>query len=173
MEKGLKRHRSPYILKKQLRIGRMMSLEKLIAQNKKATFDYFIIEQLEVGIALTGTEIKSIRKGKVQLKDSFAKITNGEVFLWNVHVATYEQGNRFNHDPLRVRKLLLHRKEIDRLIGKTKEAGLSLVPLKIYIKNGYAKVELALVKGKRNYDKRESIKLKDAKRDMDRELKDR
>lgn len=147
--------------------------EKLIAQNKKALFDYFIEETMEVGIVLQGTEIKSIRQGKVQLKDSFAKISNGEVFLWNVHIAPYEHGNRYNHEPMRVRKLLLKNREISRLIGQTKEAGYSLIPTKIYLKNGFAKVELALAKGKKNYDKRESLKQKDAKREVDRTLRER
>lgn len=147
--------------------------EKIIAKNKKATFDYFIEETFEVGIVLQGTEIKSIRKGKVQLKDSFARITNGEVYLWNAHIATYEQGNRYNHDPLRTRKLLLNRREINQLIGKTKESGYSLIPTKIYLKNGFAKLELALAKGKKNYDKRDTLKQKDAKRDIDRTLRER
>lgn len=147
--------------------------EKIIAKNKKATFDYFIEETFEAGMVLQGTEIKSIRQGKVQLKDSFARIINGEVFLLNAHIATYEQGNRYNHDPLRTRKLLLNRREINQLIGKTKESGYALIPLKIYLKNGFAKVELALAKGKKNYDKRESLKQKDAKRDIDRTLRER
>lgn len=147
--------------------------DKIIAKNKKATFDYFIEETFEAGIVLQGTEIKSIRQGKVQLKDSYAKVTDGEVFLWNTHIATYEQGNRYNHEPLRTRKLLLNRREINQLIGKTKEAGYALIPTKIYLKNGFAKVELALAKGKKHFDKRESLKLKDAKRDIDRSLRER
>ncbi|MFC4387097.1 SsrA-binding protein SmpB [Gracilibacillus marinus] len=146
---------------------------KAIAQNKKASHDFFIEETFEAGIVLQGTEIKSIRKRQVNLKDSFATIRNGEVFLHNMHVSPYEQGNRFNHEPTRARKLLLHRKQIDKLIGETKQAGYSLVPLKVYIKNGFAKVLLGLGKGKKKFDKREDLKQKQAKRDMDRALKDR
>lgn len=150
-----------------------MSELKIIAQNKKATHDYFIEESFEAGIVLTGTEIKSIRKGKVQLKDSYAKITNNEIFWFGGHIAPYEQGNRFNHDETRTRKLLLHRKEINKMIGKVKEEGYALIPLKIYLKGGYAKMELALAKGKKNYDKRETLKKKDAQRDIQRALRDR
>jgi len=145
---------------------------KVVAQNKKAYHDYFIEETFEAGIVLKGTEIKSIRKSKIQLKDSFATIKKGEVFLWKVHISPFEHGNRFNHEPERVRKLLLHRKEINKLIGKIKEQGYSLVPLKVYIKNGVAKVELALAKGKKNYDKREALKKKDAKREIEKSLKE-
>lgn len=123
---------------------------KVVAQNKKARHDYFIEETYETGIVLQGTEIKSIRNGRVNLKDSFARVQNGEVFLHNMHVSPYEQGNRYNHEPLRTRKLLLHKREINKLIGYTKETGYSLVPLKIYLKNGFAKVLLGLGKGKRN-----------------------
>lgn len=150
-----------------------MSDIKVVAQNKKAFHDFFIEETYEVGIVLTGTEIKSIRKGKMQLKDSFAKIHNGEVFLWNCHISPYEQGNRYNHEPERTRKLLMKKIEIQKLIGKTKEQGYSLVPLKVYLKNGFAKVELALVKGKKNYDKRESIKERDVKRDIAKAIKEK
>jgi SsrA-binding protein len=146
---------------------------KVIAQNKKAHHDYFIEETYEAGIVLQGTEIKSIRAGKVNLKDSYAKIENGEVFLHQMHISPYEQGNRFNHDPLRTRKLLLHRKEINKLIGLTKEQGYSLVPLKIYLKNGFAKITLALAKGKKKYDKREDLKKREAKRDIERAFKER
>ncbi len=146
---------------------------KVIAQNKKAHHDYFIEETYEAGIVLQGTEIKSIRAGKVNLKDSYAKIENGEVFLHQMHISPYEQGNRFNHDPLRTRKLLLHRKEINKLIGLTKEQGYSLVPLKIYLKNGFAKITLALAKGKKKYDKREELKKREAKRDIERAFKER
>ncbi|WP_243298943.1 SsrA-binding protein SmpB [Bacillus litorisediminis] len=146
---------------------------KVIAQNKKAYHDYFIEETYEVGIVLQGTEIKSIRAGRVNLKDSFARIQNGEVFLFNMHISPYEQGNRYNHDPLRTRKLLLHKKEISKLIGETKEKGYSLVPVKLYIKNGYAKILLGLAKGKKNYDKREDLKRKEAKRDIERAFKER
>ncbi|MFC4404894.1 SsrA-binding protein SmpB [Gracilibacillus xinjiangensis] len=146
---------------------------KVIAQNRKANHDYFIEETYEAGLVLQGTEIKSIRKGQVNLKDSFATIRNGEVYLNNMHISPYEQGNRYNHEPTRARKLLLHRKQIDQLIGETKQAGYSLVPLKVYIKNGFAKILIGLGKGKKKYDKREDLKQKQAKRDMDRAIKDR
>lgn len=144
-----------------------------LAQNKKANHDYFIEETYECGIVLQGTEIKSARRGKVQLKDSFARIINGEVFLMNAHISHFEEGNRFNHDPLRVRKLLLHNKQIMKLVGLTKEQGYTLVPLKMYLKNGFAKVLLGLAKGKKDYDKRETLKTKDANRDIQRALRDR
>jgi SsrA-binding protein len=144
---------------------------KVIAQNKKARHDYHIEDTYEAGIVLTGTEIKSVRAGKVNLKDSFARIKDGEVWLYNMHISPYEQGNRFNHDPLRTRKLLLNRAEISRLIGLTKEKGYSLVPLRLYLKGGFAKLELALAKGKKLYDKREDLKRKDAKREMERALR--
>lgn len=146
---------------------------KQLAQNKKAYHDYFIEETFEAGIVLQGTEIKSIRKGKANLKDSFAKIERGELYLHNMHVSPYEQGNRFNHDPLRTRKLLLHRKEINKLIGETKEVGYTIVPLKLYLKNGYCKVLIGLGKGKKQYDKREDLKKKEAKRDIERAFRDR
>lgn len=146
---------------------------KLIAQNKKARHDYSIEETYEAGMVLQGTEIKSIRAGRINLKDSFARIHNGELFLHNVHISPYEQGNRYNHDPLRTRKLLLHRKEISKLIGESKEAGYSIIPLKVYIKNGYAKVLIGLAKGKKNYDKREDLKRKEAKRDIERAFRER
>lgn len=148
-------------------------LGKTLAQNKKARHDFFIEETYEAGIVLQGTEIKSIRNGRVNLKDAFARVKSGEVYLHNMHVSPYEQGNRYNHDPLRARKLLLHKKQIDQLIGSTKEKGLTLVPLKVYIKNGYAKVLIGLGKGKKQYDKREDLKQKQAKRDVERALKDR
>lgn len=146
---------------------------KLIAQNKKAYHDYFIEETYEAGIVLTGTEIKSIRAGRVNLKDSYAQIKDGEVFLIGMHISPYEQGNRFNHDPERTRKLLLHKREINKLVGETKQAGYSLVPLKIYLKNGYAKVLLGLAKGKKKYDKREELKRKEAKREIERAFRER
>jgi len=145
---------------------------KVVAQNKKASHDYFIEETYEAGIVLKGTEIKSIRNGRVQLKDSFARISNGEVFLNNAHISPYEQGNQFNHDPVRERKLLLHRQQINKLIGATKQQGYSIVPLKMYLKDGFAKVLIGLAKGKKNYDKRESLKKKEAKREMQRAFKD-
>ncbi|HJV47181.1 MAG TPA: SsrA-binding protein SmpB [Bacillota bacterium] len=147
--------------------------EKVIAQNKKAFHDYHIEERFEAGIVLTGTEIKSIRLGKVNLRDSFAQVRRGEVTLHNMHVSPYEQGNRYNHEPLRTRKLLLHRDQINKLIGAIKEKGYTLVPLKVYLKNGLAKVEVALAKGKKEYDKRETIKKKDAQREIEKAIKDR
>jgi SsrA-binding protein len=146
---------------------------KVIAQNKKANHDFFIEETYETGIVLQGTEIKSLRAGRANMKDSYAKVQNGEVFLHNMHISPYEQGNRYNHDPLRTRKLLLHKREISKLIGFTKETGYTLVPLKIYLKNGYAKLLLGLGKGKKQYDKREDLKQKEAKRDIERAFRDR
>ncbi|MCK0473031.1 SsrA-binding protein SmpB [Halalkalibacter sp. APA_J-10(15)] len=145
----------------------------LIAQNKRARHDYFIEETFEAGVVLKGTEIKSIRAGRMNLKDSFARVANGEAYLHNAHISEYEQGNRYNHDPVRARKLLLHKKEINQLIGQTQQKGYSLVPLKVYLKNGFAKVLIGLAKGKKNYDKRETLKRKDAKREVDRALKER
>ncbi|MFD2922655.1 SsrA-binding protein SmpB [Halobacillus naozhouensis] len=145
---------------------------KTIAQNKKARHDFFIEETYEAGIVLQGTEIKSIRASRVNLKDSFARIRNGEVYLHNLHISPYEQGNIFNHDPTRSRKLLLHRKQINQLIGQTQQKGYSLVPLKIYIKNGVAKVLIGLGKGKKKYDKREDLKRKQVNREIDRAIKD-
>lgn len=146
---------------------------KVVAQNKKARHDYEIEETYEAGLVLTGTEIKSIRRGKVNLRDSYARIKDGEVFLLNMHISPYEQGNRFNHDPLRTRKLLLHKREINKLIGLTKEKGYTLVPLKIYLKNGLAKVDLAVAKGKKLYDKREAMKKRDAQREIERAFRER
>lgn len=145
---------------------------KIIAQNKKAWHDYFIIETIECGISLAGTEVKSLREGKVNLKESYAQIQNGEVFVKQMHISPFEKGNVFNKDPLRERKLLLHKSEIRRLIGQTKEKGFSLVPTKMYFKNSKVKLEIALVKGKKDYDKRESIAKKDANRSMDRKIKE-
>ncbi|SEO49484.1 SsrA-binding protein [Amphibacillus marinus] len=146
---------------------------KVIAQNKKANHDYFIEETIEAGLVLQGTEIKAIRAGRINMKDSFARVERGEVFLHNLHISPYEQGNRYNHEPTRTRKLLLHRKQISKLIGETQQAGYSLVPIKVYLKNGFAKVLIGLGKGKKKYDKREDLKQKQAKRDMDRAVKDR
>ncbi|UOQ85247.1 SsrA-binding protein SmpB [Gracilibacillus salinarum] len=145
---------------------------RVIAQNKKANHDYFIEDTFEAGIVLQGTEIKSIRAGRVNLKDSFATIKQGEAYVNNMHISTYEQGNRYNHEPTRARKLLLHRKQIDQLIGQSQQAGYSIIPLKVYIKNGFAKVLIGLGKGKKKFDKREDLKQKQAKRDMDRAIKD-
>ena len=147
---------------------------KLVANNKKARHDYFIEQVYEAGIVLTGTEIKSVRQGKVSIKESYAKIENGEVFIYGMNISPYEQGNRFNVDPLRTRKLLLHKREIQKLIGYTTMKVLTVVPLKMYInEDGRAKVELAVARGKKNYDKRESIAKRDAARDIDRKMKQR
>ena len=146
---------------------------KVVAQNKKARHDYHVEETFEAGIVLQGTEIKSIRAGRANLKDSFARVQNGELFIHNMHISTYEQGNRYNHDPLRTRKLLLHRKEINKLLGATKEQGYSIVPLKMYLKNGFAKLLIGLAKGKKHYDKRDDLKKKDAKREIERAFRDR
>ncbi|MBI4675017.1 MAG: SsrA-binding protein SmpB [Chloroflexi bacterium] len=144
---------------------------KVLATNRKAFHDYFVEETFEAGIALTGTEIKSVRAGAVNLRDAFAQVRDGEVWLQNVHISPYEQGNRFNVDPYRTRKLLMHRKEINRLMGRVQEKGLTIVPLRLYLKKNRAKVEIALVKGKKQYDKRESISKRDAKREMERAMK--
>lgn len=146
---------------------------KMVAQNKKAYHDYAIEETYEAGIVLQGTEIKSIRAGKVNLKDSYARIQNNEIYLFGMHVSPYEQGNRYNHDPLRTRKLLMHRKEINKLIGESMEVGYSIVPLKMYLKNGYAKVLIGLARGKKKYDKREDLKKKEAKREVERAFRER
>lgn len=139
---------------------------KLIAQNRKARHDYAVLDTFEAGVVLTGTEVKSLRLGRASLVDGFATIDDGEVFLRNVHIPEYDQGSWTNHEPRRVRKLLLHKGEIERLIGKTRETGNTLVPLSIYFSGGRVKVEIALVKGKRSYDKRQDL----AKRDADREV---
>ena len=150
-----------------------MEGSKTVATNRKARFNYEIIETYEVGIELKGTEVKSIRAGKVNLGEGYASVDNGEVCLKQVHISPYEQGNIFNVDPLRVRKLLLHKHEIRKLIGETTQKGYSLIPLSMYLKRGKVKVQLALAKGKKNYDKRESLAKKDAQRRMEREIKDR
>ena len=146
---------------------------KTVCENRKAHHDYFILEAYEAGLELFGTEVKSLRAGKANLKDSYGEIKNGEIFLRNFHISPYEQGNIFNRDPLRLKKLLMHKAEILKLFGKTREKGLTLVPLKVYFKKGRAKVEIALVSGKHNYDKRRTLADKAAKRDMERALKDR
>ena len=147
---------------------------KLVANNKKAYHDYFIEETYEAGIVLTGTEIKSVRQGKVSIKESYAKIENSEMILYGMNISPYEQGNRYNVKPLRPRKLLLHKQEIRKLIGYTTIKGLTLVPLRMYInEEGRAKVEIAVARGKKNYDKRDDIAKRDAKRDMDRKMKER
>ena len=143
---------------------------KIIAENRKARHDYIIEESFETGIVLTGTEVKSMRGGRINLKDSYAQIENGEIFLHGMHISPYEHGNIFNVDPLRPRKLLMHKREIMRLFGKVKTDGLTLVPLKVYFERDKVKVELALVRGKKLYDKREAAAEKSAKREMDRAL---
>ena len=144
---------------------------KVVAQNKKARHDYFIEQSFEAGIVLSGTEVKSIRLGKANLKDSYASIRDGEAFVHGMHVSPYEQGNIFNKDPVRDRKLLLHKQEINRLIGYTQQKGLSLVPLKLYFKRGRVKVELCVAKGKKLYDKRRDVAKREADREIDRRLK--
>jgi SsrA-binding protein len=148
-------------------------IEKTVTTNRKAFHDYFIEETYEAGIALLGTEIKSIREGRVNLKDSYAIIKENEVFLLNCHISPYSHGNIQNHEPMRTRKLLLNRKEIDRLWGKVSQRGFTLVPLKIYFKRGRAKVQIGLAKGKRVYEKRERLKAKEAKREIERHMKRR
>ena len=150
-----------------------MSGEKILSLNKKARHDYSIEETYETGIALQGTEVKSLRLGKAILKDSHVQIENGEAFLHNTHISPYPFGHQFNHDPERVRKLLLHRREIKRLMGKTQERGYTLIPLKFYLKNGKIKLEIGLAKGKTLYDKREELKRRSADREMEKALKNR
>lgn len=144
---------------------------KVVAKNKKATHDYFVLETAEAGIELFGTEVKSIRQGKINLKDSWCSIENGEIFACGMHISPYEQGNIFNRDPLRKKRLLMHKREIRRLFGKVKQEGLTLVPLSVYFTKGKAKVEVGLCKGKKNYDKREASAKKDAARDIERHIK--
>ena len=139
---------------------------KLIANNKKAFHDYFIEDTYETGIALAGTEVKSLRMGKCSIKESFIRVERGEVFIYGMHISPYEKGNIFNKDPLRVRKLLLHRYEINKIEGKLKEKGLTLVPLKVYFKDSLVKVEIGVARGKKLYDKRQDIAKKDAERDF-------
>jgi SsrA-binding protein len=146
---------------------------KLIAQNKKARHEFFIEECFEAGIELKGTEVKSVRQGKVNLKDSHAVIKNGELIVKSMHISPYEQGNIFNVDPLRDRRLLVHKFEINKLIGATQQKGYSIIPLKVYLKGSLVKMEIALAKGKKIYDKRIDIAAKDAKRDMARALKEK
>ena len=147
---------------------------KLVADNRKARFDYAIEETFEAGVSLTGTEVKSLRLGRANLRDAHAFIRDGEVYLLNAHIAPYEQGNRMNHEPTRSRKLLLHRKEIDHLEGRVRQQGMTLVPLRIYFtERGRAKVEIALARGKKQYDKRRTIADRDAKRQMERAIRQR
>lgn len=144
---------------------------KLIANNKKAYHDYFILDTYEAGIVLHGTEVKSLRMGKCSIKESFIRVENGEMFIYGMHISPYEKGNIFNKDPLRVRKLLLHKAEINKMLGKTKEKGMSIVPLKVYFKGSLVKVEIGLAKGKKLYDKRQDIAKKDQKREAERDFK--
>lgn len=151
----------------------MARSRKVVSNNKKARHDYFVEETYEAGIALTGTEIKSVRAGRVSIKESYAHIYNGEITILGMHISPYEQGNRFNVEPLRERKLLMHKREIFKLAGQIKTDGLTLIPLNVYINEaGYCKVEIGLCRGKKNYDKRESIAKKEATRKMDRAIKD-
>ena len=147
-------------------------VEKIITVNRKARHEYHILETFEAGIELSGTEVKSLRAGKANLQDSYAKVANAELLLYNLHISPYEQGNRFNHEPKRVRRLLMHKHEVMRLLGKSREKGLAIIPLKMYFKRGWAKVELSLARGKKLYDKRDDMAEKDAKRDMDRARKE-
>ena len=146
---------------------------KPVAQNKKAWHDYFIDEKFEAGIELFGTEVKSIRQGNVNLKDSFCTIKDGEIFVNGMHISPYEKGNIFNRDPVRQRRLLMHKREINRLYGKIKQDGLTVIPLSIYLKNSLVKLEIGLARGKKLYDKRESSAKRDANREMDRAIKER
>ena len=146
---------------------------KTVAQNKKAYHDYFVLEEYEAGIELFGTEIKSIRQGKLNLKDSWCNIIEGEIFVNGMHISHYDHGNIFNRDPLRVRKLLMHKREINRLLGTVKQDGLSLIPLSVYFKKGRAKVKVGLCKGKKLYDKRDVAAKKDAARNIERAMKER
>ncbi len=147
------------------------SKNKLIVENRKAYHDYYIEERMEAGIELAGTEVKSIRRGRVNLNDSYAAVSGGELWLYGMHISPYEQGNRFNKDPLRDRRLLMHKREILRLYGIVRQEGLPLVPPKLYFKNGRVKVEISLARGKKNYDKRDSEAKKQANREIDRRLK--
>ena len=146
---------------------------KIICMNRKASHNYELGETYEAGLALQGTEVKSLRDGKANLKEGYASIENGELYLYNCHISPYSHGNIENHDPMRTKKLLLHKKEIKKLMGKVKEKGLSLIPTKLYFRNGLAKVELALGKGKKLYDKREDMKKKDATRDIERAFREK
>ena len=145
--------------------------KKIVANNKKAFFDYFIEETYEAGVSLAGTEVKSLRMGKGSIKEAFIRIEKGEVYLYGMHISPYEKGNIFNKDPLRVRKLLMHKYEINKLLGKIKEKGYTLVPLNIYFKGSLVKMEIGLARGKKLYDKRETIAKKDQKREAERELR--
>lgn len=144
-----------------------------VARNPKATYDYHILEKWEAGVVLTGTEVKALRNGKASIKEGFARVANGEVFLEGVNITPYEHGNRYNHDPVRSRKLLLHRREIERLIGAVEQKGLTLVPLELYFRDGVAKVTIALARGKKAHDRREDIRKRDAEREVARAMSSR
>ena len=148
-----------------------MAEKKLIANNKKAYHDYFILEKYEAGIVLHGTEVKSLRMGKCSIKEAFIRIEDGEMFIYGMHISPYEKGNIFNKDPMRIRKLLLHRHEINKIEGKLQEKGLTLVPLKVYFKGSLVKVEVGVARGKKLYDKRQDIAKKDQRREAEREFK--
>jgi len=154
-------------------VGKKNAGIKIACENRKARHDYFIHETFEAGIELQGTEVKSLRAGRANLKDSYAYIKNGEIFVDHMHISPYEQGNIFNHDPLRPRRLLMHKAEILKLFGQTREKGYTIIPLKVYFKRGRAKMEIALASGKHNYDKRQDLRTKAAKRDIERALKER
>ncbi len=147
--------------------------KKLIADNKKARFNYFIVDEFEAGLVLAGTEVKSLRLGRANLKDAYARVKNGEIFVYQMHIGAYPFAYYDNHEPEQPRKLLLHKHEIKRLYGKIKEKGYALIPLKLYFKDGKAKISIALAKGKRKYDKRDQIRRRDLQRDLDRERKNR
>lgn len=147
-------------------------MKKIVCQNRKARHDYFILDRYEAGMVLLGTEVKSLRLGRANLKDSYARIRDGEVFLYNMHIGAYPFAAHGNHDPLRVRKLLLHKEEIKRLTGKVQEKGQALIPLEVYFKGGRAKLTLALTKGKRKYDKRQAIRKREEERELQREKRD-
>ena len=146
--------------------------KKVLAQNRKAWHDYFIEDTLECGIALCGTEVKSIRQGQCNLKDCYAQVKNGELYVIGMHISPYEQGNVYNHEPFRTRKLLAHKREITRLAVKSQQEGMSLIPLSLYLKDGRVKIELGIAKGKKLYDKRHAIAARDAGREMDRRMKE-
>lgn len=158
--------------KQQVQTSNQMPI-KMITVNRQAYHDYTVERTIEAGISLVGTEIKSIREGKVNLRGSYALVSKGEVWLENAHIATYEQGNRYNHEPMRRRKLLLHKREIDQLVSKVATKGLTLIPLKLYLKGGRAKIELGLARGKKLYDKRDAIAERDVKRDIERIVRGR
>ena len=151
---------------------KVRSGDKIVAQNRKARHEYHILQTWEAGLVLQGTEVKSLREGKANLSDAFATITHGELWLYNMHVSPYEQGNRFNHDPLRARKLLLHRSELRKLVGQVEQKGLTLVPLDVHFAGGIAKVNLALVRGKKLHDKRDTLRERAVERDMERGFKE-